>query len=127
MTKLSPWTFFVLLLSLVAFSAFANAQAADQTTPAAAQTVTGCLQKGVEPAGGFYLITAKDKHLELYNDGNASLGDHVGQTVTVTGRHSHALGGAREGEPALREAGDRREKTRRLPSDELNGGQPDLH
>ena len=37
------------------------------------------------PTGGFFLITAKDKHLELYDNGQASLGDHVGQTVTVTG------------------------------------------
>ncbi len=81
MTKLSPWTIFLLLLSLVAFSAFASAQAA----PASAQTVTGCLQKGVEPTGGFFLITAKSQHLELYDDGNAALGHHVGQQVTVTG------------------------------------------
>ena len=85
MTKLSPWTILILCLSLFAFATFAAAQAADDKAPAAAQTVTGCLQKGVEPTGGFYLITAKDKHLELYDDGNASLADHVGQTVTVTG------------------------------------------
>ena len=80
MSKLSPWTIFVLLLSLAAFSGFANAQA-----PASAQTMTGCLQKGVEPNGGFYLMTAKGQHLELYDDGKAGLGDHVGQKVTVTG------------------------------------------
>lgn len=84
MTKFSRWTFFILLLSLAAFSVFANAQAADQKAPAA-QTVTGCLQKGVEPTGGFFLITAKDKHLELYDNGQASLAEYVGQTVTVTG------------------------------------------
>ena len=80
MTKLSPWTILILCLSLFAFATFATAQ-----TAPAAQTVTGCLQKGVEPTGGFYLITAKDKHLELYDDGTTSLADHVGQTVTVTG------------------------------------------
>ena len=79
MTKFS--TMFILLLSLFAFSAFANAQA----TPASAQTVTGCLQKGVEPAGGFFLVTANNQHLELYDDGNNALGDHVGQQVTVKG------------------------------------------
>ena len=81
MTKLSPWMLFILLFSLVAFSAFANAQAA----PASAQTATGCLQKGVEPTGGFFLVTAKGQHLELYDDGTVALGDHVGQQVTVTG------------------------------------------
>jgi hypothetical protein len=85
MTKFSPWMLIVLLFSLVAFSAFASAQAADQKVPASAQTVTGCLQKGVEPTGGFFLVTAKSQHLELYDDGNAALGDHVGQRVTVTG------------------------------------------
>jgi len=85
MTKLSPWTLFILMMSLIALSTLSNAQAADQKTPAAAQTVTGCLQKGVEPTGGFYLITADDKHLELYDGGNAALSDHVGQKVTVSG------------------------------------------
>ena len=80
MLKNSPRIITALILGLAVFSGFASAQ-----TPAAAQTVTGCLQKGVEPRGGFYLITANDKHLELYDDGKASLGDHVGQTVTVSG------------------------------------------
>lgn len=84
MTKFSPWTLFLLLFSLLAFSAFGNAQAADQKAPAA-KSVTGCLEKGVEPAGGFYLISAKGEHVELYDDGAAALGDHVGQKVTVTG------------------------------------------
>jgi len=85
MTKLSPWLLSILFFSLIAFSAFANAQAGDQNAPAAGKTVTGCLQKGVEPNGGFYLITANDKHLELYDDGKASLADHIGQTVSVSG------------------------------------------
>jgi hypothetical protein len=83
MTKIS--TMFLLLLSLTAFSVFANAQAAEQKNPASPQTATGCLQKGLEPTGGFFLVTAKGQHLELYDDGNAALGDHVGQQVTVTG------------------------------------------
>lgn len=80
MKKFSPWMLMILLLSLVAFSAFASAQAAPAT-----QTVTGCLQKGVEPTGGFFLVTANNQHLELYDSGTAALGDHVGQKVTVTG------------------------------------------
>jgi hypothetical protein len=85
MTKFSPWTLFILLFSLVAFSALASAQASDQKAPASAQTVTGCLQKGVEPTGGFFLVTAKSQHLELYDDGTVALGDHVGQQVSMTG------------------------------------------
>jgi len=84
MIKFSPWIILTLVLGLAVFSGFGNAQ----TAPAAGKTVTGCLQKGVEPAGGFYLITANDKHLELYDDGKAALGDHVGQQVTVTGSTS---------------------------------------
>ena len=85
MTKTSPWTILILLFSLVAFSAFAGAQGADQKAPAAGKSMSGCLQKGVEPTGGFFLITAKGQHLELYDDGKAGLADHVGQQVTVTG------------------------------------------
>lgn len=81
MMKSSPWTLLILLFSLFAFSAVAGAQAA----PAAGQTATGCLQKGVEPTGGFYLITAQNQHLELYDNANAGLADHVGQEVSVTG------------------------------------------
>jgi len=76
---------FILLFSLIVFSAFAGAQAADQKAPGAAKTVTGCLQKGVEPTGGFYLLTANGKHLELYDGGSVGLADHVGQQVSVTG------------------------------------------
>ena len=85
MRKSSPWTLFILFFSFFVFSVLANAQAADQKGPASAQTVTGCLQKGVEPTGGFYLVTATDKHLELYDEGKSALGEHVGQKVTVTG------------------------------------------
>ncbi len=85
MTKFSPWMFIALLFSLVAFSAFASAQAADEKAPAGAKTVTGCLQKGVEPTGGFYLLTGNGRHLELYDNGAAALAEHVGQQVSVTG------------------------------------------
>ena len=81
-SKLSPWTILLLFVVLIAFCSFATAQ---DPKAAATQTVSGCLQKGSEPYGGFYLITDKNKHLELYDDGKASLGDHVGQKVSVTG------------------------------------------
>lgn len=55
---------------------------------AKSQTVTGCLQKGQE-SGGYYIIGANDKHWELYDSANASLADHVGHTVTVTGTVAH--------------------------------------
>lgn len=85
MTKLSPRTLFLVLSALIAFSTFAGAQAGDQKTSVTGKTITGCLQKGVEPNGGFYLITANNQHLELYDAGSASLAEHVGQTVALTG------------------------------------------
>jgi len=75
---------FVLFIGLT-LATYVAAQDAPQKAPAGAQTVTGCLQKGVEPNGGFYLITDKNKHLELYDGGNVGLADHVGHTVSVTG------------------------------------------
>lgn len=54
----------------------------------AAQTITGCLQKGTE-SGGFFLVSSENKHWELYPDSGVSLGEHVGHTVTVTGTVAH--------------------------------------
>ncbi len=85
----SPLAILFLFGALMVWPTLATAQASNDTAPASAKTVTGCLQKGVEPNGGFYLITAKNKHLELYDGGSASLADHVGQTVAVTGSTPH--------------------------------------
>jgi len=54
----------------------------------AAQTVTGCLQKGTE-AEGFYLIANDGRHWELYSNPDVSLADHVGHTVTLAGTVAH--------------------------------------
>jgi len=54
----------------------------------ATQTVTGCLQKGNE-AGGFFIISTENKHWELYADKGVSLADHIGHTVSVTGKLAH--------------------------------------
>src|SRR5450755_1868203 len=56
----------------------------DKASAGSDQTVTGCLQKGVEPVG-FFVIGADNQHWELYSSGEVSLADHVGHTVTVTG------------------------------------------
>jgi hypothetical protein len=62
---------------------YGSPQMADEKA-SATQTVTGCLQKGTE-AGGFFLISADDKHWELYGNSDVSLADHIGHTITVTG------------------------------------------
>ncbi len=85
---LSPLAILFVFVALMAWPTPATAQATSDTAPTT-KTVTGCLQKGVEPNGGFYLITAKNKHLELYDNGTVSLADHVGHMVAVTGSTPH--------------------------------------
>ncbi len=79
----------ILFVGLMLVAAYAVAQTANENAPAGAQTVTGCLQKGVEPYSGFYLLTNNGKHWELYDNGKVSLADYVGQRVTVTGSYPH--------------------------------------
>jgi len=69
----------MMVLALTASFAIAQTNAAPGS-----HTITGCLQKGLE-AGGFFLLTADNKHWEVYDGGNLPLADHVGQTVTLTG------------------------------------------
>ena len=79
----------ILFVALTLATAYAAAQAANDKAPASVQTVTGCLQKGVEPHGGFYLLANNGKHWELYDNGKVSLADYVDQKVTVTGTYPH--------------------------------------
>ena len=78
LAKLSLWTVSILFVGLIATSVCATAQ-----TAAGSQTITGCVQKGLENSG-YYLVSG-DKHYELYDNGNVSLAQHVGQKVTVAG------------------------------------------
>jgi len=73
--------FTLVLLVLVGAASCALAQTA---AAPASQTITGCLQKGLE-TGGFFLLTTDNRHWEIYNAGNVPLADHVGQTVTLAG------------------------------------------
>ncbi|MGO9167583.1 MAG: hypothetical protein ACLP56_12005, partial [Candidatus Sulfotelmatobacter sp.] len=66
---------------------YGAAQMGDEKA-SATQTVTGCLQKGVEPQG-FFLISTDNKHWELYPNPGVSLADHVGHTIAVTGTLAH--------------------------------------
>lgn len=76
--KFAAWMVASLILCLVILSMGAAAQTA------VTQTVTGCLQKGLENQG-FFAIAANGEHWELYPQNNVSLADHVGQKVTLTG------------------------------------------
>ncbi len=83
LSRIALWAVPLLLICLA--PQFLAAQATPAPGPAAAgQTITGCLQKGLEP-GGFFLYTGKDQHWELYENAKVSLADHVGQTIAVTG------------------------------------------
>jgi|ERR1039457_1546697 hypothetical protein len=83
--RLSACTSFVLFVGLSATLLYGAPQMGnDKASAASEQTVTGCLQKGVEPVG-FFIISADNKHWELYSGKEVSLADHVGHTVTVTG------------------------------------------
>ncbi len=82
--KLAWLALFVSLSSALLYSA--PQIAGDKAS--ATQTATGCLQKGTEP-GGFFLISADNKHWELYSSPEVSLADHIGHTITVTGTLAH--------------------------------------
>lgn len=84
MQKLSNhlvWIVLVLFVCLGAVLLWAAPQTGNEPST---QTVTGCLQKGME-SRGFFVVDADGKHWELYPDKSVSLADHVGHTVTVTG------------------------------------------
>jgi hypothetical protein len=81
--KITLLAVFMGLSSVLMFSA---PQMANEN---AAQTITGCLQKGTEDYGGFFLLSTDNKHWELYPTSDVALADHVGHTVTVTGTVTH--------------------------------------
>jgi hypothetical protein len=80
--KFSLWMIPVLLTSLSTSWVLLSAQApADKS---ATQTVTGCLQKGLE-SKGFFVVSENGQHWELYPEKNVALAAQVGKKVTVTG------------------------------------------
>ena len=84
---IQKFAWLVLFVSLSSVLLYGAPQTADEKA-SATQTVTGCLQKGTEPAG-FFLISTDNKHWELYGNKDVALADHVGHTVTVTGTLAH--------------------------------------
>ncbi len=77
----------ILFVGLSTALLYAAPQMADDKA-SAAQTITGCLQKGTE-SGGFFLVSSENKHWELYPDAGVDLAKHVGHTVAVTGTVAH--------------------------------------
>ena len=70
------------VLFAICSTALCSAQMADDK--ASMKSVTGCLQKG-EETGGYYIAADDGKVWELHSK-KVSLAEHVGHTVTVSGR-----------------------------------------
>lgn len=78
----------IAILLFVTVFALASLAQKDESTGKSGSSVTGCVQKGEEP-NGYTLKSADGKIYELTGD-DATLGDHVGHTVTVTGIEAKA-------------------------------------
>jgi hypothetical protein len=83
MTGNTPKITFLIVLTLLVGLAAALPVAA-QTAPSKTQTITGCLEKGLE-SGGHFLVVEGQHHWELYPGKGVALESHVGQTVALTG------------------------------------------
>ena len=91
--KVSVWMIMVFMTGLSASWVLLSAQ-----TPAdksATQTVTGCLQKGLENKG-FFVIAENGQHWELYPENNVALAPQVGKKITVTGTIAKRTGAQEE-------------------------------
>jgi Protein of unknown function (DUF5818) len=77
-------------LILVSLSTWTLAQntTSDSKSKSATRTITGCLAKGDDAHE--YLLTTKDGSTWELKSSVASLGDHVGHRVSVTGVVEHA-------------------------------------
>ena len=79
-SKTSTWA---IVLLMVCLTTAVLAKSSDSP-----QSVTGCLQKGME-SKGFYLVSSDNHHWELYPNADVNLSQYVGKTVTVNGGGAH--------------------------------------
>ena len=79
LAKCSLWLIPLLVMSLCSLAVQA------QESMSKTQSVTGCLQKGIEP-GGFYIVGEDGTMWELSGKADAT---HVGHKVTVNGHVLH--------------------------------------
>ena len=96
--KFSLW-----LVPLAFFSLLPMLLSAQEAGEKHSTSVTGCLKQGTD-AGGYYLVAQDGKMYELTGNG-ASLAEHVGHTITVTG-HTVKLPEAQE---SKKEASEKQE------------------
>src|SRR5258707_9499462 len=79
---------FIVCVSLLSLSAYAQDSNTTEKSKAKTRTVTGCLTKG--DSADEYLLTASDGSTWEVRSTQVSLGDHLGHTVSATGVVSHA-------------------------------------
>lgn len=88
MRKVTIVLAFLFAFSLFYLPSFAqDAGGNSGATESNTKTVTGCLQKGAE--ADTYSLTADDGTTYWLHSKSVKLADHVGHTVTVTGREGH--------------------------------------
>jgi uncharacterized protein DUF5818 len=87
MKKITIVLAFILALALYSTPSFAQ-DSGSQSSGASAdsKTVTGCLKAG-KRVGGF-ILTTDDGTAYMLHSKSVALADHVGHTVTVTGKES---------------------------------------
>jgi hypothetical protein len=81
----------LVLTAAIATSASARGHIGSRAPAAAADSATGCLQKG-DKAGTFKLVTKDGKTYDVTSK-KVSLAGHVGHTVTLTGDTMTSSGG----------------------------------
>ncbi|MGH9705717.1 MAG: hypothetical protein ACRD5R_03070 [Candidatus Acidiferrales bacterium] len=81
-TMLLAFLFATSLISIPSFAQDSNGSSGAQQS--ATKTVTGCLQKGTKP--DTYSLAASDGTTYWLHSDSVKLSEHVGHTVTVTGR-----------------------------------------
>ena len=89
MRKVTMLLAFLFAASLVSFPSLAqNSSGKSGAQQSATKTVTGCLQKGAKP--DTYSLNASDGTTYWLQSDSVKLAEHVGHTVTVTGRQGQA-------------------------------------
>lgn len=88
MRKVTIVLAFLFAFSLLSIPSFAQDASGDSATAESnTKTVTGCLQKGTKADS--YSITGDDGITYWLHSKTVKLAEHVGHTVTVTGKESH--------------------------------------
>lgn len=88
MRKVTMFLAFLFAFSLFSLPSFAqDASGNSGASESATKTVTGCLQKGTK--ADTFSITAEDGTTYWLRSKAVKLADHVGHTVTVTGKEGH--------------------------------------